>query len=295
MADVLVVEQLPSLERPVFVVALSGWVDAGLAGASAAEFLEDHLEDPMPFARVDLSEILDLQHTRPTVRLDDARVRVVEWPEITLVAGTLPGVAPGRTQDVVICRGPEPGLHWRAWGAEIVDLAARLGARLAVMVAGMPVMASHRRPVRVLATATSRSLTQELEPLRPDYEGPTGAQTVLQYLLGQGGVPAVGLWAQVPHYLAGGPSPVATQAVVRRVAEVASLGLDAGELDDPVAEYHTRVEETLGERPDLAELVDQLDATPIEIADEDELPTGDEIASEIERFLRGGPGPDRPE
>jgi hypothetical protein len=288
LAFVLVVDELPSLQRPVLIVALSGWVDAGLAGASSAEFLEDHLDDARPFGRVDLSEILDLQHTRPTVRLDDARVRVVEWPEITLVAGSLPSVAPGQTQDVVVCRGPEPGLQWRAWATELVELARQLEVRLGVMVAGMPVMTSHRRPVRVLATATSRSLAQEIEPLRPDYEGPTGAQTVLQYLLGEGGIPALGLWAQVPHYLAGGPSPAATQAVVRRAAEVASLVVDLDELDDTVAEYHARVEQTLGERPDLAELVDQLDDTPIEIED-DSLPTGDEIASEIERFLRGGP------
>src|SRR5690606_13568420 len=129
-------------------------------GASAAEFLEDRLDDPQPFGHVDLSELLDLQHTRPTVRLDEAGVRMIEWPTITLVAGRLPAAAPGRSQDVVVCRGPEPGLYWRAWAAELVDLARQLGARLAVMVAGMPVMASHRRPVRVLATATSRSLTQ---------------------------------------------------------------------------------------------------------------------------------------
>jgi predicted ATP-grasp superfamily ATP-dependent carboligase len=289
---VLVVEELPELHRPVLFVALAGWVDAGLAGASAAEYLEDHLDEPRPFGRVDLSEILDLQHTRPTVRLDDARVRVVEWPEITLVSGRLPSAAPGQTQDVVVCRGPEPGLHWRAWGAELVGLAKDLGVRLGVMLAGMPVMTTHRRPLRVLATATSRSLAQEIEPLRPDYEGPTGAQTVLQYLLGEGGIPSLGLWAQVPHYLAGGPSPAAMQSVVRRAGEVASLAIDVDELDETVSEYHTRVEQTLRERPDLSELVDQLDAAPIEIED-DSLPTGDEIASEIERFLRGRP--DRPE
>jgi hypothetical protein len=146
----------------------------------------------------------------------------------------------------------------------------------------MPVVVSHRRPIRVLATATARSLAQEVEPLRADYEGPTGAQTVLQHALGAAGVPATALWAQVPHYLAGGPSPAATGALVRRVAEVASLAIDPADMGETIAEYHAKVEETLGERPDMAELVNQLDASS------DGLPTGDELASEIERFLRGG-------
>ncbi len=281
----LVVDQLPSLNRPVFVVALSGWVDAGTAGAGAAEYIESHLIDPVTFARIDLADIVDLQHTRPQVGLDGGETRIITWPEITLVAGLVPSSArlAGSLdgEHVVVIRGPEPGLRWRAFCAELVDLARSVDARLAVMLAGMPVVVSHRRPIRVLATATARSLAQEVEPLRLDYEGPTGVQTVLQHAFGAGGVPAAGLWAQVPHYLAGGPSPAATAALIRRVAEIASLAIDPVDLAETIAEYHVKVEETLGERPDMAEFVDQLDNSS------DGLPTGDELASEIERFLRG--------
>jgi PAC2 family len=284
-APVLLVDHLPSLKRPVIVVALTGWVDAGSAGADCAEYLESHLVDPVTFARIDLADLVDLQHTRPQVGLDTGEARVISWPEITLIAGRLPStarVAGGSDgQDVVVIRGPEPGLRWRGFCQELVELARSLDARLAVMVAGMPVVVSHRRPIRVLATATARSLAQEVEPLRGDYEGPTGVQTVLQHAFGVGGVPAVGLWAQVPHYLAGGPSPAATAALIRRVAEVASLAIDPVDLGDAIGEYHAKVEETLGERPDMAELVEQLDNSS------DGLPTGDELASEIERFLRG--------
>ena len=284
----LVVTHRPELHRPVLVVALSGWVDAGMAGADAAEYLEDLLDEPEPFARVDLADLVDLQHTRPQVSLDEGATRVVSWPEITLVAGRIASAAralePGPGQDVVIVRGPEPGLRWLQVCTDLAQLAASFDARMAVMLAGMPVVVSHRRPIRVLATATSRSLAQEVEPLRPDYDGPTGAQTVLQHSLGVAGVPAVGLWAQVPHYLSGGPSPAATAALVRRTAEVAGLVIEPTDLGDAIAEYHAKVEETLAERPDMAELVEQLDGSS------DGLPTGDELASEIERFLRGDEG-----
>src|SRR5205807_6338217 len=102
----------------------------------------------------------------------------------------------------------------------------KLSVSRAYTLAGMPALVSHRRSTPVLATATHRSLAQEIAPLRHSYAGPTGMQTIVQRALGDADVPCAGLWAQVPQYVAGSPSPPAVRAVLRRLAELALLGID---------------------------------------------------------------------
>jgi predicted ATP-grasp superfamily ATP-dependent carboligase len=267
------VERWPELRDPVLVVALSGWVDAGLAGAGAAAVLTEQLESARHFGRVDLSDALDLQQTRPTVKLVEGTTREISWPSIDLVAGRA-------ARDVVLCVGPEPSVRWRVFTEQLVEAARRLGVERAVMLGGMPAVVSHRRPVNVLVTATTPSLAQEAGAVRTDYTGPTGAQTVLQVALGGAGVPAIGLWAQVPHYVSGNPSPPAIRAVLERLREVAGVQADLAPLDAQVDDYVERVEKGLADRPDVAELVQAIEAGA------PDLPSGDELASEIERFLR---------
>jgi predicted ATP-grasp superfamily ATP-dependent carboligase len=272
VAFVLVVERRPELRDPVLVVALSGWVDAGLAGAGAVAYLVDQVQ-ARRFGRVELADVMDLQQVRPTVHLVGGVSRTVEWPVIDLLAGTA-----GR--DVVVAYGPEPSTRWRTVTDELVGLARELRVGTAVMLGGLPAPVSHRRSARVVATATRHSVLQELGGVRPDYDGPTGLQTVLQVALGEAGIPAIGLWAEVPHYVATTPSPAAIRALLEQVRDVARVNVDLAPLDAQVDAYRSRLEESLGERPDVAEIVRQLEAT------EDQLPNGDELVSEIERFLR---------
>jgi hypothetical protein len=271
----LEVDRWPALRDPVFVVFLHGWVDAGQVGATTVEELRSAMQHAQPFARLDLTDVCDLQQTRPLARFVEGGLRVITWPTIELVAGTA-----GR--DLVVATGPESSLRWPLVARTLVDVAQRLGVREAVTVGGMPAMATHRRPVRVLATATSRSLAQEVEPLRPDYAGPTGLQTVVQHELGASGIPTVGLWAQVPQYVSGSPSPPAVRAVLRRLGELYRLDLDLAHLDAACEAYDARVEEGLRERPDVATIVDQLDRERVDAP-------GDELVSEIEQFLRSRP------
>ena len=269
------IDTLPQLRDPVLVVALAGWVDAGIAGAGTLGVLGEQLEAGRRFASIDLADVMDLQQTRPSVELVDGVTRRIRWPEIELVAGRL-----GR--DVVLCAGPEPSLRWQEVLGVLVDLAGRLGISRAYTLAGIPTMASHRRPIGVLATATDEALLGDLGAWRADYQGPTGAQTALQVMLGVAGIATVALWAQVPHYLAGSPCPPAVHALLERLGAVAGLAVRPDALDEPTQAYLARVEEGLIERPDVVEVI-----RAIEAGEEESLPTGDELASEIERFLRG--------
>ncbi len=154
--------------------------------------------------------------------------------------------------------------------------------REAVLLGGMPAPVSHRRPIAVHATASSRSVAQEIGALRTDYVGPTGVQTVLQVALGAVGIRAIGLWAQVPHYVAGTPSPPAIRALLDRLDELTRVHVEVHGLDEQTDSYLEQVETGLAERPDVAALVTQLE----EAAGPEELPSGDDLAREIERFLR---------
>ncbi|MGZ4676056.1 MAG: PAC2 family protein [Acidimicrobiia bacterium] len=277
----LAIEQMPQLDDPVMIVSFTGWVDGGLAGAGAAAVLVDGLQSSRTCARLDLAECVDLQQTRPTVSLIDGETRRIHWPTIELVAGVA-----GR--DVLVVTGPEPSVRWKEIVDELVAFATSVGVREAILIGGMPAPVSHRRPITVHATASSRSIAQEIGALRSDYVGPTGIQTVLQVALGAAGVRAIGLWAQVPHYVAGTPSPPAIRALLARMGELARVSVDLSGLDAQIGSYLEQVESGLAERPDVAELVTQLEAaqSPEQLGDEGELPSGDDLAREIERYLR---------
>jgi proteasome assembly chaperone (PAC2) family protein len=275
----LEVDVWPELRDPVLVLALSGWVDAGMAGAHSSALLREQLGAGRAFARLDLSDLVDLQQTRPMVEIVDGTTRRVTWPVIECVAGRA-----GR--DVVLCTGPEPSLRWPSIVAELVVMARRLGIQTAYGLGALPAVTTHRRPVSVLATVTEADQVDELGALRTDYQGATGLQTALLVALGEAGIPGVGLWAQVPHYVAGNPSPPATRAVLVRLAELTGIECDLSELDREADGYVEKVEAGLADRPDVEELVRAIEA------EHPELPSGDDLVSEIEKFLRSHPDTD---
>jgi proteasome assembly chaperone (PAC2) family protein len=271
----LEVDTWPRLRDPVLVVALTGWVDAGMAGTGTIAAVVEQLESARRFARLDLGDLMDLQQHRPTIELQDGVSRHVEWPSIDLIAGHA-----GR--DVVLVVGPEPSLRWRSVVGELVDASRRIGVTRAVTLGGVPAVASHRRPVTVTATATNERLIDEVGAWRVDYRGPVGAQTVFQHELGQAGIDAVALWAQVPHYVAGTPSPPAIRALLDQLRRVAGVRIELQAIEERAAAYVEQVDAELQGRADIAELVAGIEgAEP-----EPPLPSGDELASEIERFLR---------
>jgi proteasome assembly chaperone (PAC2) family protein len=276
--DVLNVDRWPELRDPVLVLVLSGWVDAGLAGAGAVSIMIEQLASGRRFAQLDLHDLADLQQTRPNVRLLDGVTRTIDWPTIDFVGGSL-----GR--DVVVCTGPEPSIRWREVTQEIVGAAQRLGVKKAIGLGGIPMPVSHRRPMSVLVTATSHSLLQEAGPdvTRPDYTGPTGLQTVVQLALGEAGIPTYGLWAQVPHYVSGSASPPAIRALVEKACELGRLTVDLSVLDEQCDQYEQRVDESLRERPDVEAMLQAFESNT------EPPPSGDELVAEIERFLRDQP------
>ena len=272
-------ENWPELTNPVLVYSFRGWIDAGLAGEGTMDLLIEQVaaNGGEEFGSIDLTNLLDLQQTRPMVKLVDGGLRSIEWPKVRMWAGNL-----GR--DVVCVQGPEPSVQWPDFAGAIVEIARTIGAKESVALGGMPAVVTHRRSVPVLSSATKRSVAQEVGPLRDDYVGATGLNTVVQYALGEAGIRSVALWAQVPQYVSGSPSPPAVRALAGRLSELARVSPELGELENTCVAYRDKVEEGLSERPDVLEIVNRIDEQW-----EERIPSGDEIANEIERFLRDQP------
>ncbi len=270
------------LRDPILVAACSGWVDAGMAGVNAVTYLTEQLLEAEEIMCLDISQAVDLSQSRPVVEISEGQILRVEWPCLVLSGAHSP------ERDVLLLQGPEPAREWHSLVGKLVDTAIDLGVSEVYILGGMPGMVTHRYPVQVLATVNESVPAGKVLPRRPDYSGPTGILTVLQYELGRRGIPAIGLWAQIPPYLASVSSAPGVRALLQRLMDLTRLQLDLSHLAKDVEEYREKVEEQLSGRPELASMIDRFEMVAESAAQlqEDSLPSGEEIASEIERFLR---------
>ncbi|MBY4574721.1 carboxylate--amine ligase [Gordonia paraffinivorans] len=282
---------LPRLRRPILLAAFEGWNDAGDAASSAVEHLA--LEwDARPLVDIDSDEYYDFQVNRPTIKLIDGVTRRIEWPT-TSISWCSPR---GADRDIVLVRGIEPNMRWRAFCAEIVELAHRLEVEMTVMLGALLADTPHTRPVPVTGSAYSSETAERYNLAESRYEGPTGITGVLQDLFVQAGVPAVSFWAAVPHYVSTPPNPKATVALLTRVEEVLDIEVPLGTLPEQAEEWERAVTEMTEDDEEIAEYVRGLEERGDAELDPDEVMAkidGDALAAEFERYLkrRGQQGP----
>jgi len=222
----------PKLKRPVLVAAFEGWNDAADAATSAARFLRDHWA-ARQFAEIDSEEFYDFSSTRPQVRLVDGLTREIVWPANELYAASIPG----GERDVIVLLGVEPGLKWRTFSTQIVDVGRELGVELFLTLGALLADVPHTRPVRVTGTAADAELVQRLGLQRSRYEGPTGIVGVLHDAFSKAKVPSASLWAAVPHYVSLAPSPRAALALCRRLGELVVVEIDPDHFIEEVERF----------------------------------------------------------
>lgn len=271
----------PVLRRPVLIVALEGFVDAGAVAATAGSFLR-HRWQSEPVAQFDRDELIDYRARRPTAVVDAGRVRRIEWPDVELFAAKVDG-----PRDIALLLGPEPDMKWEAFGKATVDACRQLGIELVLGLGAYPAASPHTRPVRILkaVNAPAEDMAADIGDIG-GYTGPVGAGTALQESFAQAGIPAVGLWAEVPHYISGSPNPAGALAMVTFVADILGTAVDTTELEAAAKHHYEQVVEAVADHPDAGEMITALEALYDEGGREERLPSGDDIAAEIERFLR---------
>jgi len=276
------------LQRPVLVVSLEGWVDAGMGASAAISHLLTSSTTAV-VATFDTEPLIDQRARRPIARLEDGVTTELTWPSIRLLAGKDRVGA-----DLLYLTGPEPDFYWPTFIQAVVGLVTQLKVRTVVGLGAFPAPAPHTRPVRLASTVPPESadLAGRVGTVQGTLEVPAGVQAALEVALGAAGVPVIGLWARVPHYVSAMPYPEASAALIEGLCAVTGTVLDTVELRTAGEASRTQVDELIGANPDHLEMVRRLEAaidseegTPLGFASE--LPSGDEIAAELEQFLRG--------
>ena len=274
-------------DRPVLVIALEGWVDAGLGASTAiGSLLTEAPTDPL--ATFDGDHFLDQRARRPLARIVDGVTTELNWPETQIRYGV-----DEAGNDVLYLIGPEPDFHLRDFVEGVVGLAIDYGVRMVVGLGAFPAPAPHTRPVKLAATAPVQSaeLVRRVGVVQGELEVPAGVLAALELGFGEAGIDAVSLWARVPHYVAAMPFPDASAALIDGLASVAGLVLDSSTLHGAADSSRRQVDELIaGNLEHLAmvrKLEESVDASEGNALGVDQLPSGEEIAAELERFLRG--------
>lgn len=270
---------VPQLVAPVLVAAFEGWNDAAGSATDALEHLED-VWDAEQVGDIDPEEYYDFQVNRPQVEIDAEGRRSIDWPSTRISVARL--AQPRR--DVVLVRGIEPSTRWRTFCAELLGVAAELGVQKVVTLGALLADTPHTRPIPVSATASDPAAARALGVEQSTYEGPTGIVGVLQGACDLAGVPAVSLWAAVPHYVSQPPCPKATLALLRRLEDLLDVPVPLLDLVEEAQAWQRGVDELALDDEEVAEYVRALE----DARDTAELPeaSGDAIAREFERYLR---------
>ena len=271
-------EQRPELRRPVLVAGFEGWNDAASAASEAAGWLTRQF-GATKMASMDPEEHFDFQSARPTVELVDGVTRDLTWPANEFFA------VPVDARDLVVLRGVEPNLRWPSFCREVLGVASETGCEMVVTLGALLADVPHTRPVRVTGATTDPELMASLHLQRSRYEGPTGIVGVLHDTARSTGVASASLWAPVPHYVSTPPNPLATRALLDRLAQLLGTAFELGDLDELSQAWQTRVDEVVSQDDDVRSYVGQLEER-YDTEAETDVPSGEGLADEVEQFLR---------
>jgi len=268
-------------QRKVLIVALEGWNDAGDAASECARMVVEQF-GLSPLVSVDPEEYFDFQLTRPMIQMESDGTRVLSWPEVTLYGS---GESFGDAPFVLV--GQEPSRLWKSFASLMVDHALGYDIEAIVFLGSMLADVPHSRPVKVTATSDDPAVRQALGAEKSSYEGPVGVLSVLALAAAEVGIPSVHLWAQVPHYVHTAPSPKATLAILDRLEDVVGIVIDREDLEVDALRWEEGIDALAEDDHDMSAYIDQLERAR-DAVDAPEA-SGDAIAQEFQKYLRGGP------
>jgi predicted ATP-grasp superfamily ATP-dependent carboligase len=265
------------LRAPALLVAFDGWVSAGAAGTTTLDHIAGDAEPTILF---DSDRLYDYRVNRPTLDFVDGIMRHLVWP------GAAIRIVRTDERDLLLLSGAEPNWGWKAFADSVAGIAVEAGVVQQVSLGGIPWAAPHTRPTVVVTTASRPDLVSH-GPNFPDglLRVPASAASVVESAVAERGIPTVGFWARVPHYVGGVYYP-AVLDLVERVSRHLGIDIPLRGLTDEAAEQRRSLDDALEEQPAVRQIVSQLE----DLYDAaGEVASGEEIAAEIERFLRDRP------
>jgi PAC2 family len=271
------------LVSPTLIAAFDSWIDAGDASSTAAAQVAG---DGPIVAEFDGDRLFDYRARRPTLEIVDGRMAELTWPALVVRHRRLAG------RDVLVLAGAEPDFRWRAFAAAVVELAKRLDVALWISLGAIPAAVPHTRAVNVLGSTSRDGLLLGDVAAGPagTLRVPSAAISVLEHSIGRAGIPAIGYYAQVPHYVSG-PYPAAAVELLRVVGRHIGSEVPAPGLAEEARQMRERLDAAAALEETTRTYVQRLEA----MVDEERLPAGDDLIADIERFLRdrGGDTPER--
>lgn len=268
------------------VIAFSGWNDAGEGASGALNHVMNVWSDsssptlPVLIAEVDPEEFYDFQVNRPRVFTDETNSRSITWPTTKVFGIAIDSL----DRDLVVVVGEEPSMHWKSFTQEILNLADDLEVSMVVTIGSLLADIPHTRPISVGITAANPETADRFNVEISNYEGPTGILGVIHDGCLRRGIDAVALWAPVPHYASGSPSPKVALALIQALEDLLAISIPQDELEIASDAWESEVNNLAREDSDVADYIRALE----ESKDAMDIPevSGDMIAKEFERYLR---------
>ncbi|HEY8134650.1 MAG TPA: PAC2 family protein, partial [Candidatus Limnocylindrales bacterium] len=263
------------LVAPTMVAAFDAWVDAGSASTLAVGALID--SDAPVVAELDADQLFDYRARRPTLDIIDGRPARLAWPTLVIRRTRL------GERDLLVLTGPEPDFRWRELADDVVAFARSVELEQWISIGAIPAAVPHTRPVPILGTESSPGLLRGdvVAGPRGRLRVPSAALSMLDIGIAEAGIPALGYFAQIPHYVSGEYAPAAV-ALLEAVTGHLGVRVEAVSLRAEAEQLRTRLNTATSLDEKTRSYVTRLE----EMVDESGLPAGDELISEIERFLR---------
>lgn len=280
--------ELPTLQSPTLIIMMSGWIDASGAAAGAMEHLINTTAS-RDLIHFDGDTFVDFRARRPMMELREGVNTRIVWSVPEMRVGT-----DDDGRDVLLLTGPEPDMAWHFFADTVAALATQLGVNTAIGMGAYPFGAPHTRPVGFSATSPDPAVAQRLSLARNTVDVPAGVEAVLEHAMMAAGITALGIWAQIPHYVATMAYPAASAALVEAVCLEAGLTIDTSALRKESGVQRERLDQLVSGNPEHAEMLEKLEAAydaehgtfGTMKPDATAIPTVDEIAAEVEQFLR---------
>lgn len=276
-------------DEPVLLMALDGFVDAGNAARLACAALVGDTDAPV-VVRFDVDQLIDYRSRRPPLRFEADHWASYSGPELTVVALTDTGDTP-----YLLLTGPEPDTQWERFAAAVAQIVERLGVRLVVNLTAIPMAVPHTRPIGVTAHGTRPELTEGHEAWFAATDVPGSAVALVEFRLGEAGKDAMGFAVHVPHYLARAEYPQAARVLLDHVGLAAGLYLPTEALSTAAARAEAEITEQVEASDEVKQVVAALERQYDTVVEGragggpmglgGELPSADELAAEVERFL----------
>lgn len=270
--------EIPTLRRPLLLVALEGVYDAAEVATSSVRWIRDR-NNAETVAEIDPERFYNFTEARPFIRLGDDGKRVIDWPNATVDV-----VKTEDSRDLVVMTGVEPHLRWSTFADHVVEIARRSGCEMVVTVGSMVAMVPHSRTFPVKGSTENPELVKRLGLNSPTYEGPTSLAGVLNERLERSGLPVISLRVEVPHYVPSAPNPKAMRLLLRRLQLTTGVTVNYEELDSDVDEWEQRVTEAVDSDEDSHDYVQRLESQYDN--EQESLTTGEDLAAELEAFLQ---------